>query len=86
MRAINLLPRDDKRRGTGSKPPSAVLLTGVIGGVVVTALLCGLFLMAHGKVRSKQAELQGLQRELSAIPIPEFGTSTISRRSPRGSA
>jgi Tfp pilus assembly protein PilN len=45
-------------------------MTGVVGGVVVTALLCGLFLMAHGGVRSKQAELDGLQQELSAIPIP----------------
>jgi Tfp pilus assembly protein PilN len=70
MRAINLLPRDDKRRSAGSKPANALVLTGVIGGVVVTALLCGLFLMAHGKVRSKQAELVGLQHELSAIPVP----------------
>src|SRR5919197_2370767 len=70
MRAINLLPRDDKRRSAGSKPPSTVVLTAVIGSVVVTALLCGLFLMAHGKVRTKQAELEGLQHELTAIPVP----------------
>jgi Tfp pilus assembly protein PilN len=69
MRAINLLPRDDKRRG-GPKPPNTVALTGIIGGVVVTALLCGLFLMAHGGVRSKQTELAGLQQELTAIPTP----------------
>jgi Tfp pilus assembly protein PilN len=69
MRAINLLPRDDKRKG-GPKPPNAVLLTGIIGAVVVTALLCGLFLMAHGGVSSKQAELEGLQHELAAIPTP----------------
>ena len=69
MRAINLLPRDDGRKG-GPKPPNAVLLTGIIGAVVVTALLCGLFLMAHGGVRSKQAELDGLQQELAAIPTP----------------
>ena len=69
MRAINLLPRDDGRR-VGSKPPSAVVLTGVIGGVVVTALLCGLFLISHGTVSQKQAELAGLQHELAAIPKP----------------
>jgi Tfp pilus assembly protein PilN len=69
MRAINLLPRDDKR-STRSKPPSAVVLTGVIGGVVVTALVCGLFLMAHGKVKHKQAELDSAQQELAAIPVP----------------
>ena len=69
MRAINLLPRDDKRK-SGPKPPNAILLTGIIGAVVVTALLCGLFLMAHGGVSSKQAELDGLQHELAAIPTP----------------
>jgi Tfp pilus assembly protein PilN len=69
MRAINLLPRDDGRRSR-PKPPNTVILTGIIGGVVVTALLCGLFLMAHGSVRSKQAELDGLQQELAAIPTP----------------
>ncbi len=70
MRAINLLPRDDKRRSGGPKPPNAVILTAVIGTVVVTALLCGLFLVAHGKVTHKQAELEGLQHELTAIPKP----------------
>jgi Tfp pilus assembly protein PilN len=69
MRAINLLPRDDGRR-TKPKPPNAVILTGVIGAVIVTALTCGLFLMAHGSVRGKQAELDGLQQELAAIPTP----------------
>lgn len=69
MRAINLLPRDDKRK-SGPRAANAIALTGVIGGVLVTALLCGLFLMAHGGVRSKQAELDGLQHELAAIPTP----------------
>ena len=69
MRAINLLPRDDNRRA-GAKKPNTVALVGVVGGVVVTALLCGLFLIAHGGVRSKQAELDGLQQELAAIPTP----------------
>jgi Tfp pilus assembly protein PilN len=70
MRAINLLPKDDKRRAGASKPPSAVVLTAAIGAVVVTALLCGLFLLSHGKVTQKQATLDGLQRELGAIPKP----------------
>jgi Tfp pilus assembly protein PilN len=69
VRAINLLPRDDKRTGA-RKPPNAVVLTAIIGTVVVTALLCGLFLMAHGKVTHKQAELDGLRHELAAIPTP----------------
>jgi Tfp pilus assembly protein PilN len=76
MRAINLLPKDDKLR-SGSAIPQNVLLTGVIGGVVVTALLCGLFLMAHGKVSQRQATLDGLQHELSAIPTP--ATDAVAR-------
>jgi Tfp pilus assembly protein PilN len=76
MRAINLLPRDDGRRSK-PKPPNTVILTGVIGTVVVTALICGLFLMAHGGVRSKQAELEGLQQELAAIPTP--ATDQVAR-------
>jgi Tfp pilus assembly protein PilN len=69
MRAINLLPRDDRRRGR-RKPPSAVVLTGVIGAVVATALICGMLVLSHGKVRSKQTELDGLRQELAAIPVP----------------
>ncbi len=68
MRAINLLPRDDGR--SRRKPPGAVLLTAIIGAVVVTALICGMLVLAHGKVSSKQAELDGLHQELSAIPVP----------------
>lgn len=77
MRPINLLPRDDKRRGAGTAISTPVLLTGVIGAVIVTALLCGLFLMAHSKVTQKQAELEGLQSELRAIPTP--ATDAVAR-------
>jgi Tfp pilus assembly protein PilN len=77
MRAINLLPRDDKRRTTGTAIPSAVLTTGIVGAVIVTALLCGLFLMAHGKVTRKQSTLDGLQHELAAIPTP--ATDLVAR-------
>jgi Tfp pilus assembly protein PilN len=70
MRAINLLPKDEKRKGIGAGVSTPVSLTAVIGAVVVTALLCGLFLSAHGKVTERQATLDGLQHELSAIPTP----------------
>jgi Tfp pilus assembly protein PilN len=69
VRAINLLPKDDGR-SRRQKPPSALVLTGVIGGVVVTALTCGMLVLSHGKVQSKQAELDGLRQELGAIPVP----------------
>ncbi len=69
MRAINLLPKDDGRRSR-RKPPGPVVLTGIVGSVLVTALICGLLIMAHGKAQSKQAELDGLRQELAAIPVP----------------
>ena len=70
MRAINLLPKDDKRRAPGAGVSNAIVVTGAVSAVFVTALLCGLFLMAHGKVRDRQATLDGLQQELAAIPTP----------------
>jgi Tfp pilus assembly protein PilN len=77
VRAINLLPRDDKRRGPDAGKPSPIVLTAIIGAVLVTALLCGLFLMAHSKVTQKQAALDGKQQELGAIPKP--ATDVVAR-------
>lgn len=74
MRAVNLLPRDEKRQ---RKQPGAVLLTGVLGGVLVTALLAGLFLMTSTTVSDKQAEVDALRAELAAIPpAPKPTTDT----------
>jgi Tfp pilus assembly protein PilN len=68
MRPVNLLPRDDSK---GQRPqPGAVTLTAVLGGVLVTALLAGLFLMTSSTVGDKQAEVDGLRAELAAIPPP----------------
>jgi Tfp pilus assembly protein PilN len=68
MRPVNLLPRDDSK---GQRPqPGAVTLTAVLGGVLVTALLAGLFLMTSSKVGDRQAEVDGLRAELAAIPPP----------------
>jgi Tfp pilus assembly protein PilN len=69
MRAINLLPKDEKRR-TGPSIPPAVAATTAGGVVLVTLLLCVLFLGAHGKVKSKQLELAQKQDELAQIPVP----------------
>jgi Tfp pilus assembly protein PilN len=65
MRAVNLLPRDEKRQ---RQQPGAVLLTGVLGGVLVVAVLAGAFLMTSSKVSDRQAELDALRAELAAIP------------------
>jgi Tfp pilus assembly protein PilN len=67
MRAVNLLPRDEGRK---RRQPGAVALTGVLGAVLLTAVLSGWFLMASSGVSDKQAELDGLRAELAAIPPP----------------
>ncbi|MGB2952369.1 MAG: PilN domain-containing protein [Gaiellaceae bacterium] len=69
MRAINLLPRDDARRARRGPPP-VVLLAGVLGGVLVLAVLAGVFMLESGKVAGKRQELQQKQTELNAIPTP----------------
>ena len=65
MRAVNLLPRDDNRQRA---QPGAVLLTGVLGSVLVTAVVAGLFMMTSSSVSDRQAEVDGLRAELAAIP------------------
>jgi Tfp pilus assembly protein PilN len=65
MRSVNLLPRDDKRQ---RPQPGAVLLTGVLGSVLVTAVLAGFFMMTSSSVSDRQSELDGLRAELAAIP------------------
>jgi Tfp pilus assembly protein PilN len=77
MRAINLIPRDE---GRTRRQPGAVSLTAVLGAVLLTAVLCGWFLMASSGVSDKQAELDGLRAELAAIPPPPpppASTSTL---------
>jgi Tfp pilus assembly protein PilN len=67
MRAVNLLPKDEGR----SRPqPGAVALTGVVGSVLLTVVVCGWFLMASSSVSDRQSELDGLNAELAAIPPP----------------
>jgi Tfp pilus assembly protein PilN len=76
MRPVNLLPRDDSK---GQRPqPGAVTLTAVLGGVLVTALLAGLFLMTSSTVGDRQAEVDGLRAELAAIPPPPEPTGQAS--------
>lgn len=67
MRAVNLLPRDE---GRARRQPGAVSLTAVLGAVLLTAVLCGWFLMASSGVSDKQGELDGRRAELASIPPP----------------
>ncbi|HEX3266925.1 MAG TPA: PilN domain-containing protein [Gaiellaceae bacterium] len=69
MRAINLLPREDARRG-GQKTQWIVLVP-VVAAVLLTGVLSFAFLSASGKVKDKQAELATLQDTLHAIPTPD---------------
>jgi Tfp pilus assembly protein PilN len=66
MRAVNLLPRDDTKRQKTNVP----VLVGVVGAVVVCAMLSMLFLGASSKVRDKQNELDALNAQLAVIPPP----------------
>jgi Tfp pilus assembly protein PilN len=68
MRAVNLLPRDEKRQ---RRQPGAVMLTGVLGGVLATAVLAGFFLMTSSTVSERQSNLDALRAELAAMPAAE---------------
>ena len=70
MRAINLLPRDDAKR-TGKQKKQWIVLVPVIAALLLTVALAALFLNASGKVKSRQADLNGLKAELAAIPTPD---------------
>jgi Tfp pilus assembly protein PilN len=77
MRSVNLLPKDEGRQ---RRQPGAVALTAVLGSVLVTAVLAGLFLNTSSSVTSKQSELDSLRAELAAIPPPPptpTGQSTL---------
>jgi Tfp pilus assembly protein PilN len=70
VRAINLLPRDDVRRGRPQKSQWIVLIPVVLA-VLLAAVLSAMFLSASGTAKDKQAELATLQSELAAIPTPD---------------
>jgi Tfp pilus assembly protein PilN len=70
VRAINLLPRDDARRGRPQRPQWLVLVPVVLA-VLLTALMSAMFLSASGKAKDKQSALSSLQAELAAIPTPD---------------
>ncbi len=69
MRAINLLPRDDVRRGP--QKTQWIVLVPVVLAVLLAGVLSAMFLSGSGTVKDKQAELATLQDELHAIPTPD---------------
>ena len=71
MRAVNLLPKDDRRqRGAEARRNNPVLIGGVAGAVLVTAILCAWFLTASAGVANNQKRRDAAAAELSATPVP----------------
>ena len=71
MRAVNLLPRDDRRqRGAGLQKSNPVVLGGVISTVALTAILAAWFLTASAGVADNQKRRDAAQAELAATPLP----------------
>jgi Tfp pilus assembly protein PilN len=69
VRAVNLLPRDDRaQRGVAGQPLPAIV--GAALGVVVTGVLAIQFLGAAGDVRKAQSRLAKADQELAATPAP----------------
>lgn len=69
MRAVNLLPRDDGRQGK-PKQNNPLLVGGVAGTVLLTAILAAWFLTASAGVADNQKRRDAAQAELAATPVP----------------
>jgi Tfp pilus assembly protein PilN len=75
MRAVNLLPRDAKRAsGAGQNVPA---LVAACAGVLVVALLSGMYLLENSKVASAQRGLDAAKTELAATPLPPAAPKTL---------
>jgi Tfp pilus assembly protein PilN len=70
VRAVNLLPRDDRRQRSKSTQNNPLLISGVAGTVLVTAILAAMFLTASGGVAENQKSRDAAQAELAATPAP----------------
>jgi Tfp pilus assembly protein PilN len=76
VRAVNLLPRDTRKRGLKVSAPVA---TAVVSGVLVVTLLSTGFLLESAKVSRKQNALDAARAELALIP-PPTATDTAQQR------
>jgi Tfp pilus assembly protein PilN len=71
LRAVNLIPRDDRRRRiTVTERNNPVLVGGVAGAVALTAILAAWFLTASAGVADNQKRRDAAQSELAATPVP----------------
>jgi len=70
-RTVNLLPR----QSVSTNRRSTLLAIGVpIAAVVPLVAVGALYMGAHGKVADKQAELDGVQAQIAATPVPKGPT------------
>jgi Tfp pilus assembly protein PilN len=76
VRAVNLLPRDDRRGQTRQTNP--VVVGGVAAFVAMTAILAALFLVTSAGVADKQERLDAVRSELAATPVPPPPTASGS--------
>jgi Tfp pilus assembly protein PilN len=70
VRAVNLLPRDDRRSRRPLQRENPVLIGGVAGTVLVTAVIAAWFLTASTGVADNQKRRDAAQAELAATPLP----------------
>jgi flagellar basal body-associated protein FliL len=78
MRAVDLLPRDQKQRTI--KKESLPVLVGACAGVLVAAMLGAMFMMGSGKIAAQQRELDDLNRRYDALPPPPAGPSAAQQQ------
>jgi Tfp pilus assembly protein PilN len=70
MRAVNLLPRDERRGSSQQLQQNPATIGGVAGGLLVTIILAVWFLTASGGAAHNQKRLDAVKAELAATPIP----------------
>jgi Tfp pilus assembly protein PilN len=76
MRAVNLLPPDVARTSRfgavrGRPRAAAPTLVGLVGGVLVAAVLAAAFVLTSRTEESKRDELAQRQAELALLPLPD---------------
>jgi Tfp pilus assembly protein PilN len=81
VRAVNLLPRDDGRQGKPNQN-NPLLVGGVAGTVLLSAILAAWFLTASAGVADNQKRRDAAEAELAATPVPPPttpGTSVLDQ-------
>jgi len=77
VRAVNLLPRDDRRAGR-TRQTNPVAIGGTAAFVAMTAILAALFLITSAGVADKQERLDAVQADLAATPVPPPAPASAS--------